>query len=181
MLNQAVAAVATEFVAGEPRTLVQAIRENQAMVFSIAYHSLRDYSLAEEVAQDVFLELHGRFDTFESPSHVRNWLRKVAANRCIDQARRRKLRPQLGLDDVREPASPPPPGDPLLGALLGRLVASLPEKHRMVVILRYQEDLDPVEIAEALDMPLGTVRSHLRRSLGILRQKMARAGGGTRI
>jgi RNA polymerase sigma-70 factor (ECF subfamily) len=181
MLSQAVAAVATEFVAGEPRTLVQAIRENQAMVFSIAYHSLRDYSLAEEVAQDVFLELHRRFDTFESPSHVRNWLRRVAANRCIDQSRRRKLRPQLGLDDVREPASPPPPGDPLLGALLGRLVASLPEKHRMVVILRYQEDLDPVEIAEALDMPLGTVRSHLRRSLEILRQKMARAGGGTTI
>jgi RNA polymerase sigma-70 factor (ECF subfamily) len=85
------------------------------------------------------------------------------------------------LDDVREPASPPPTGDPLLGALLGRLVAGLPEKHRMVVILRYQEDLDPVEIAETLDMPLGTVRSHPRRSIGILRQKMARAGGGTRI
>jgi RNA polymerase sigma-70 factor (ECF subfamily) len=51
----------------------------------------------------------------------------------------------------------------------------------MVVILHYQEDLDPVEIAEELDMPLGTVRSHLRRSIGILRQKMARAGGGARI
>jgi RNA polymerase sigma-70 factor (ECF subfamily) len=48
----------------------------------------------------------------------------------------------------------------------------------MVVILRYQEDLDPVEIAGTLHMRLGTVRSHLRRSLGILRQKMARAGGG---
>jgi len=85
----------------------------------------------------------------------------------------------LGLDEVREPASPAPPGDPLLQTLLGRLVASLPEKHRMVVILHYQEDLDPVEIAATLHMRLGTVRSHLRRSLGILRQKMARAGGGT--
>jgi RNA polymerase sigma-70 factor, ECF subfamily len=181
MLNQAVAAVATESVAGGPGTFAERLRENQSMVFSIALHSLRDYSLAEEVAQDVFLELHRRFDTFESPSHVRNWLRTVAANRCIDQSRRRKLRPQVGLNDVPEPASPPPPGDPLLGALLGRLVASLPEKHRMVVILRYQEDLDPAEIAEALDMPVGTVKSHLRRSMGILRQKVARAGGGTRI
>jgi RNA polymerase sigma-70 factor, ECF subfamily len=179
MLDQAVATAAAEPVAGGPGTFADRIQENQSMVFSIAYHSLRDYSLAEEVAQDVFLELHKRFETFESPSHVRNWLRTVAANRCIDQSRRRKLRPQLGLDEVREPASPPPPGDPLLETLLGRLVASLPEKHRMVLILRYQEDLDPVEIAATLHMRLATVRSHLRRSLGILRQKMARAGGGT--
>jgi RNA polymerase sigma-70 factor (ECF subfamily) len=179
MLDQAAATLSAKPAAGGPGAFADRIRENQSMVFSMAYHSLRDRSLAEEVAQDVFLELHKRFETFESPSHVRNWLRKVAANRCIDQSRRRELRPQLGLDDVREPASPPPAGDPLLGALLGRLVASLPEKHRMVVILRYQEDLDPVEIAETLDMPLGTVRSHLRRSLGILRRKMARAGGGT--
>jgi RNA polymerase sigma-70 factor (ECF subfamily) len=179
MLDQAVATAAAEPVAGGPGTFADRIRENQSMVFSIAYHSLRDYSLAEEVAQDVFLELHKRFGTFDSPLHVRNWLRTVVANRCIDQSRRRKLRPQLGLDEVREPASPPPPGDPLLETLLGRLVASLPEKHRMVLILRYQEDLDPVEIAGTLHMRLGTVRSHLRRSLGILRQKMARAGGGT--
>ena len=181
MLDQAVATTVTEPVAGGPGTFADRIRENRSMVFSIAYHSLRDYSLAEEMAQDVFLELHKRFGTFESPSHVRNWLRTVVANRCIDQSRRRKLRPQLGLDDVREPASPPPPGDPLLETLLGRLIASLPEKHRMVVILRYQEDLDPVEIAGTLHMRLGTVRSHLRRSLEILRQKMARAGGGTTI
>ncbi len=124
MLNQAVATLAAEPVAGGPGTFADRIQENQSMVFSIAYHSLRDYSLAEELAQDVFLELHKRFETFQSRSHVRNWLRKVAANRCIDQSRRRKLRPQLGLDDVLEPASPPPTGDPLLGALLGRLRAS---------------------------------------------------------
>jgi RNA polymerase sigma-70 factor, ECF subfamily len=60
---------------------------------------------------------------------------------------------------------------------LRRIVATLPERPRLVVTLRYQEDLDPAEIAEILDMPLNTVKSHLRRSLAILREKMSRTLG----
>jgi RNA polymerase sigma-70 factor (ECF subfamily) len=53
------------------------------------------------------------------------------------------------------------------------MVASLPEKARMVVVLRYQEDLTPTEIAEVLEMPVNSVKSHLRRSLALLREKMS--------
>ena len=77
------------------------------MVFSLAYHFLHDAALAEEVAQDVFLELHGRLGALESPAHIRHWLRRVTAHRSIDQSRRRKVRPQVGLDEVPEPSSPP--------------------------------------------------------------------------
>jgi RNA polymerase sigma-70 factor (ECF subfamily) len=63
----------------------------------------------------------------------------------------------------------------LLQQTLRRLVAALQEKPRLIVTLRYQEDLEPAEIAELLDMPLNTVKSHLRRSLAILREKAARA------
>jgi len=52
-------------------------------------------------------------------------------------------------------------------------VSSLPEKARIVVVLRYQEDLTPTEIAEILDMPVNSVKSHLRRSLALLREKMS--------
>jgi RNA polymerase sigma-70 factor (ECF subfamily) len=52
------------------------------------------------------------------------------------------------------------------------MVTSLPEKARMVVVLRYQEDLTPTEIAEILEMPVNSVKSHLRRSLALLREKM---------
>jgi RNA polymerase sigma-70 factor (ECF subfamily) len=48
----------------------------------------------------------------------------------------------------------------------------------MVMVLRYQEDLDPAEIARILEMPLGTVKSHLQRSLALLREKLARRGLG---
>jgi len=105
------------------------------------------------------------------------WLRKVTSHRCIDQARRQKVRPQVSLEDVAEPVAHSTENDLLLSELLRRVVGALPEKARMVVILRYQEDLDPSEIASVLDMPLNTVKSHLRRSLSILRDKLSRTLG----
>jgi RNA polymerase sigma-70 factor (ECF subfamily) len=65
----------------------------------------------------------------------------------------------------------------MLSATVRRAVASLPEKPRMVVILRYEEDLDPSEIAAVLGMPVNTVKSHLRRSLAMLREKLSRCLG----
>src|SRR5262249_34500735 len=64
--------------------------------------------------------------------------------------------------------------DPFLKEKLQRLVASLPEKQRAVVILRYTEDMDPGEIAELMKMPITTVRSHLQRALAVLREKASR-------
>jgi len=153
------------------------VRRHQAMVFSIALHYLRDRASAEEVAQDVFLQLHRHLAEIESPEHVVCWLRRAAANRSIDYGRRRRLEPGVGLEDAPEPATAPAAGDPWLSARLRRLVASLPEKPRLVMILRYQEDLDPADIAEALSMPVRTVKSHLQRSLAMLREKFSRAVG----
>jgi len=64
---------------------------------------------------------------------------------------------------------------------LRQYVAPLPEKPRLVVILRYQEDMGPEDIAEILSMPLETVKSHLQRSLAMLREKVTRAIGEVRI
>jgi len=61
-------------------------------------------------------------------------------------------------------------GDPLLQKHLRALLRDLTAPARAVLLLRYQEDLDPVEIARALDMPLNTVKSHLKRSLDTIRQ-----------
>ena len=154
------------------------VRDHQAMVFSIAWHFLHDRAVAEEVAQDVFFSLHRHLSSIESPAHAVFWLRRVTAQRAIDEERRRRRRPQVALGAVAEPASPASESDPMLGETLRRLVATLPEAARAVVILRYQEDLDPVEIAEILEMPLATVKSHLQRSLALLREKLARRGIG---
>lgn len=156
------------------------VRRQQGMVFSIALHFLRDRQVAEELAQDVFLHLYQHLDSLKSPEHVTFWLRKVTSHRCIDYARRRKW-PQVSLDDVPELPAASNARDPLLQRTLRQLVASLPAMPRAVVILRYQEDLTPTEIAEVLTMPVATVKSHLQRSLALLREKVVRVIGDARV
>ena len=151
------------------------VRQHQSMVYSLAWNYLHDQGLAEELAQEVFLELHRSMATLDSAEHVTNWLRRVTTHRCIDQTRRDRNRPRLTLDDIAEPAAAAvQDADIFLSERLRKLTASLPEKARWVVLLRYQEDMEPTEIAQTLDMPVNTVKSHLQRSLGMLRSKLER-------
>jgi RNA polymerase sigma-70 factor (ECF subfamily) len=156
------------------------VRRYQSMVFSIAQHFLADRSAAEELAQDVFLKLHATVPSLKSEEHLKFWLRKVTAHRCIDHQRRRKL-PQVSLDEAPEPASPAQSSDPLVARKLQQFVASLPEKPRLIVILRYQEDMLPEDIAQVLAMPVATVKSNLQRSLALLRDKVTRTIGEVTI
>lgn len=146
------------------------------MVFSIALRILGDRFLAEDVAQDVFLELHAKQNELVSGEHVLHWLRCVTVHRSIDRIRQRERRPEIAMDSAELPevAFDAPPGDPLLSRQLRQLVASLPATPRAIVALRYQEDLTPEEIAAAMKIPVATVKSHLRRTLRLLREKMAR-------
>jgi RNA polymerase sigma-70 factor (ECF subfamily) len=153
------------------------LREQQGMVFSIALHFLRDRSAAEEVAQDVFLQLHRNFEELETGARMTFWLRKVTANRAIDYIRKRKLRTAVALEDAPEAQSPAEQPDFLLSRRLRALIATLPDQPRMVMVMRFQEELMPTEIAEILGMPVRTVKSHLQRSLKMLREKIERSMG----
>jgi RNA polymerase sigma-70 factor, ECF subfamily len=104
----------------------------------------------------------------ESNQHLAFWLRKVASNKAIDQLRHR-ARVELKPLDEHQLMGAEAPGDPLLQKSLGVLLANLTPDARAVVLLRYQEDLDPLDIARTLDMPINTVKSHLKRSLDSLR------------
>jgi RNA polymerase sigma-70 factor (ECF subfamily) len=162
--------------AGRESAFAAIVRAHQAMVFGQAYNFLRNAGAAEDLAQDVFLALHQNLSRVESGAHLTFWLRRVTANRCIDAVRRSQHRFELPADPLPEPAVAPASGDVLLGELLRELVAELPPHPRMVVTLRFQEDLDPAEIAAIIDMPVNTVKSHLRRSMDVLRRKLAERG-----
>jgi len=159
--------------ADRTRAFEAAVREHQGMVFSVAYHFLQDHAAAEELAQEVFLELFRHWDDIESREHRVYWLRKVASRRCIDQTRRMKHRNHLSLEDAPEPFTFMPATDPLLKRYIEQLLGKLAETPRMIMILRYQEGLEPSEIAELLEMPVSTVKSHLQRSLALLRRKLS--------
>src|SRR5437763_15056239 len=147
------------------------VKRHQAMVFSIAFHFLQDRSAAEELAQDVFLQLHRHLGALQSADHVIFWLRRVTTHRCIEYSRRRRWS-FVRLETVAEPAAPAASPDPMLSRRLRSLVARLPAAARMAVVLRYQEDLTPEEIARVLDRPVATVKSQLQRALKTLREKL---------
>jgi RNA polymerase sigma-70 factor (ECF subfamily) len=154
---------------GDAAAFAELVRRHQAMVFSLAWRIVSNRALAEELAQDVFLQLHRHLAHLESGAHVVHWLRRVVAHRAIDVARQHARRPQTNLADVPEPAIQVVPRDPLMVRRLRALLATLPAAPRAVLTLRFQEDLEPSEIARVLDMPVNTVKSHLRRGLAVLR------------
>ncbi len=166
---------------GDAAAFREIVREHQSMVFSLAYHFFRDRGLAEDLAQEVFLQLHQNLASIRSPAHLTYWLRRVTYHRCIDMARRERGQAALSLEEVPEPFSAPSEADPLLAGKLRQLVAALPEKRRMVVVLRYQEDLELHEIAEIMEMPINSVKSTLQRSVAVLRAKLARVTGDVRV
>jgi RNA polymerase sigma-70 factor, ECF subfamily len=163
-------------IGGDPAAFASILRAHQAMVFSLAYHVLRDRGQAEDLAQEVFLLLHRNLAALKSTEHLIFWLRKVTCHRAIDQARRRRFWPRLSLEQAPEPAAASTVRDSMLDRTLGRMVESLPERQRAIIVLRYQEDLEPAEIAEVLGMPVATVKSYLQRALALLRQKLGRVG-----
>lgn len=164
------------FTSGEARSALDfaaLLQEHQGMVFSIALRFLRDRAAAEDLAQEVFLQLHRSLDAMESAEHAKFWLRRVTSHRCLDAVRQRRLT-LVPLEDSPEPAFEARERDAMLEARLWQAVGSLPASQRMIVVLHYQEELSAEEIAQTMSMPAPTVRSHLRRSLQLLREKLTR-------
>jgi RNA polymerase sigma-70 factor (ECF subfamily) len=152
------------------------VEQHQRMVFSLALRVTGEYGTAEEVAQDVFLELFRSADRVTGEDHVRFWLRRVTVHRATDALRRRAHRPEMQAEEwMDEAVAPEPDGAAGVGAVLEarleELLGSLPEQMRVAVVLRYQEDMMPDEIAAMLSQPVATVKSNLQRGLKLLRRK----------
>jgi RNA polymerase sigma-70 factor (ECF subfamily) len=152
------------------------VEQHQSMVFSIALRIVGERGAAEEVAQDALLELHRALGKLESEEHVRFWLRRVTVHRATDCLRRRSVRPEFKAEEFQEELQNrfgvgSERGAGQVEVRLEQMVSSLPEVLRGAVVLRYQEDLDPDEIAKVLGQPVATVKSNLQRGLGLLRRK----------
>jgi len=150
------------------------VREHQGMVYSIACNFFHNAALAEETAQDVFLQLYEKRLSVEVGSHCVAWLRRSTVHRCIDTLRRSSFRNEIQVDLLPEVPVDMPETDPFLQERLRRLVASLPETPRAVLVLRFGEDMDAEEIGRTLQMPVRTVWSHLQRATALMREKAAR-------
>ncbi|MBA2740445.1 MAG: RNA polymerase sigma factor [Actinobacteria bacterium] len=133
-----------------------------------AYLVTHDAQAAEDIAQESFLAALRALDRFDRRRPFGPWLHRIVVNRAIDWTRARRLRAEVELSDSL-PAGErsAAPQDDVLAAL-GRL----PAEQRAVIVLRHLLEFTPGEIAEALDLPRGTVNSRLRRGLDSLVEEL---------
>jgi len=159
-------------IAGDTAAFAALVRRHQRSVYGLSLRMLADRFQAEDLAQEVFLQLYRSIRSVESETHLAFWLRRVTVNRAIDRLRREPPLFQAALSEADGLAAEPSEIDPILERRLRALLRELAPAARAVVLLRYQEDLDPTEIARTLKMPLNTVKSHLKRSLAVLRERL---------
>jgi len=151
----------------------------QHRVFGVALRMLRNRSEAEEIAQEVFLRVHRAVEDFRGEAKLSTWLYAITSRLCLNRLasgeRRMAREGEESLERLRGDADPAAHVERIeLEAALQRAITELPEERRIVVVLRDFEGLSYEEIAAALDLPLGTVRSRLHRARTDLKEKLER-------
>jgi RNA polymerase sigma-70 factor (ECF subfamily) len=150
---------------GSERAVEELFSRHWPDAYRAALLIAHDRAAAEDIAQEAFLAALRALPRFDRRRPLRPWLHRIVVNRAIDWARARKLRAEVDFDALPEAAAPPEVTG--LGEV-GAALARLSPEHRAVVVMRYLLEFTPGEIAEALELPRGTVNSRLRRGLDAL-------------
>jgi len=165
---------------GDEQAFEDLVRLYQHRLFGVALRMMRNAAEAEEVAQEAFVRAHGALAEFRGESKLSTWLYAITARVCLNRLARGERRwhrvGEEGLAGLAEGGNDPAEElerSERQGAL-ERAIAELPEERRLVVLLRDVEGLAYEEIAEALGLELGTVRSRLHRARMDLKAKMER-------
>ena len=138
-------------------------------VFRMALTMVGDAGRAEEVTQDIFLKIWGALPTFDGRAALSTWLYTIARNTCLSAVRAESYRRTSPLDAAAEPAVA---STLVRDVALGQCLARLPELQRQVITLFYLQDRSVAEVAAMLDLPEGTVKSHLHRARRALGEMM---------
>jgi RNA polymerase sigma-70 factor (ECF subfamily) len=152
-------------------------------VMGVAARMLGNRVDAEDVAQEVFVKVHNGLKDFKRESLFSTWLYRITANSCLNDRRKRARERQGGrVLEESEPWAPDPAFDPHaalerreLTRLLEQAIQALPEEQRIVLLLRDIEGLSYEDIAESLEIELGTVRSRLHRARAGVQGSMKQA------
>ena len=142
------------------QALCNAMEAHGAAVYRLALCRMQNPADAQDVYQDVFLQLLAQPDRDWDSEHMKAWLMRTTVNRCADLHRFRLRRPVLALEDIPEMARPTDDR----AEELWDAVAHLPEKLRTAVHLHYAEGYSTEEIAVLLEVPPATVRPRLHRA-----------------
>ena len=166
------------------------IRRYERPIFSLIYRMVRDRALAEDLSQETFIKALNAIDSYRPEYKFSSWIFKIANNAAIDQIRRREL-DTLSLDGSPHATTPDEieatalqvsarglsPLEALesseLGGQIEQAIGRLRPEYRSCILLRHVEGLAYEEIAELMDLPLGTVKTYIHRARNELRDLLA--------
>jgi RNA polymerase sigma-70 factor (ECF subfamily) len=145
-------------------------------VMNVIYRMCGDVHIAEDAAQETFIQAWVHFASYRPGQPLRNWLYRIGVNAATDMLRKQK---RIAFEDLEDlPLSDPQPGPEALFSqeertgLVQKAVLSLPDASRAVLVLREYEGLSYHEIADTLNIPLGTVMSRLNYARKLLKEKL---------
>lgn len=176
-----------QFVSGRRDAFDELVARHRDRVYQFArWHAGADRAGAEDAAAEVWIQVFRSAASFRGDSSFRTWLYSLARHVCLQWGKRRgaanaRLTPldPGGEEPLDFPDGEPPPLETLESrerdALVRAAVESLEPHHRVVLLLREWEGLSYEEIAQALDIPLGTVRSRLHNALVRLTSRLKTA------
>ena len=143
---------------------VQELEVRSGMLYRVAYTLLHDDDACRDALQDAALKAWEKRATLRQPQYFRTWITRILINTCYDTIKKRRR--IVSLDEIREQASPPP------DLTLTLALAKLPERLRLPLVLCYSEGMSYQEAADALRVPVATVRGRIHRAKGELRKEL---------
>jgi RNA polymerase sigma-70 factor (ECF subfamily) len=166
----------TRAQSGERNAFGELVRIHALGVFNVIYRMCGDMQIAEDAAQETFIQAWLHLLSYRPRTSLRNWLYRIAVNTATDMLRKQKHILPTAVEDLY--LTDPGPGPEALfsqreqGALVQKAVLSLPDASRAVLVLREYEGMSYHEIADALDIPVGTVMSRLNYARRLLKNKL---------
>lgn len=165
---------------GRPGAFDALVRRYQVRAVSVAYRYLGQRELAKDVAQNTFLEIFRRLDEYQPHGRFPGYFHRILLNQCRMAARSRRIRmrfqDRLVQGDAEDAGEGALPDEQILARerqrRVDRALLKLSEKLRAVVVLQFSGGLSQAEIAEALDIKLGTVKSRVSAALVALREEL---------
>ncbi len=179
------ARLVAETLAGSEAAFATLVERHQDRLFGLIRHYVRGQAEVEDVVQEAFLKAFSKLNTYQSRSSFSTWLQRIAVNTALDLHKRRGRSPVQTVEDPEATGGPldptaqgslPPPDKGLESAELREITQSVlekvPEVFRNVLVLREFEELSYLEIAELLDVSIGTVESRLSRARSRFREAL---------
>src|ERR1700730_4637536 len=173
-------------LAGDQLAWEAIVRQYRRKGLNVAYKFVGKHNEAEDLTKDIFLKIFKSLDTFDRRANFQTWLISVSRNLCIDHYRSiRKERETINRDVDASELSPTSPDEGPVAAmeqrdrvmLLRQALAALPESLRTAVLMRDIQELSYQEIADALRLPEGTVKSRINRGRTELARQIRKLRG----